>query len=607
MKKVLFMVVMTAMACISAKAYDFSVDGFYYEITDRAGLFVSVVNGDLKYSGDLIIPNTVDYDGNTYTVTEMGSSTFIDCLGLTSIVINDQIKTIPYYAFAGCSNLEKVTLGKKVERFGMRAFMNCTSLSSINLNDNIVAFEGGGTFAGCTSLTNVVIGSNVRKMEGSEFSGCTDLKTLEIHEGATVIGSESFEGCTALKQVDIPNFVQELGSSAFNGCTSLESVVIGDNVKTIPYYAFGGCTNLEKVTLGKRVEKFGMRAFINCTSLSSINLNDNIVAFEGGGTFADCTSLTKAVIGCNVRKMEGSEFSGCTNLKTLEIHEGATVIGDNSFNECTALQTVDIPNSVLKIGGSAFNGCSNLTSVKIGDGVQEISYYVFGGCTRLEKVVIGAGMNSIGMRTFIDCNQLSSVTVMNPNVPSLVSDGFSSFGANLYVPSQSINAYNSADYWKSFSNVMAIEDQVYLTIRQATEGSVKMLANIGERYSYDILPEAGWTIHSVTFNNEDVTGQLVGNNFLTPAMTSNGVLSIVFVEESSAVRSASTREVRVTADNSGNIIINEAPYGETISIYSTNGTLLKQIPANGGRTSVNMNTRGIYIIKVGDMTAKLSL
>ena len=600
MKKVLFMVVMTAMACISAKAYDFSVDGFYYEITDRAGLFVSVVNGDLKYSGDLIIPNTVDYDGNTYTVTEMGSSTFIDCLGLTSIVINDQIKTIPYYAFAGCSNLEKVTLGKKVERFGMRAFMNCTSLSSINLNDNIVAFEGGGTFAGCTSLTNVVIGSNVRKMEGSEFSGCTDLKTLEIHEGATVIGSESFEGCTALKQVDIPNSVQELGSSAFNGCTSLESVVIGDNVKTIPYYAFGGCTNLEKVTLGKRVEKFGMRAFINCTSLSSINLNDNIVAFEGGGTFADCTSLTKAVIGCNVRKMEGSEFSGCTNLKTLEIHEGATVIGDNSFNECTALQTVDIPNSVLKIGGSAFNGCSNLTSVKIGDGVQEISYYVFGGCTRLEKVVIGAGMNSIGMRTFIDCNQLSSVTVMNPNVPSLVSDGFSSFGANLYVPSQSINAYNSADYWKSFSNVMAIEDQVYLTIRQATEGSVKMLANIGERYSYDILPEAGWTIHSVTFNNEDVTGQLVGNNFLTPAMTSNGVLSIVFVEES-------TREVRVTADNSGNIIINEAPYGETISIYSTNGTLLKQIPANGGRTSVNMNTRGIYIIKVGDMTAKLSL
>lgn len=602
-----FLLALCVFVSTFAKAYDFSVDGLYYSVIDQSGPFVSVVSGDVKYSGDLTIPNTVTFEGTTYTVTEMGSNAFEGCVGLTSIVINDHIKTIPYYAFSECTNLEKVTLGNRVERFGMRAFLKCTSLSSINLNDNIVAFEGGGTFAGCTSLTNVVIGSNVRKMEGSEFSGCTDLKTLEIHEGATVIGSESFEGCTALKQVDIPNSVQELGSSAFNGCTSLESVVIGDNVKTIPYYAFGGCTNLEKVTLGKRVEKFGMRAFINCTSLSSINLNDNIVAFEGGGTFADCTNLTKAVIGCNVRKMEGSEFSGCTNLKTLEIHEGATVIGDNSFNECTALQTVDIPNSVLKIGGSAFNGCSNLASVKIGDGVQEISYYVFGGCTRLEKVVIGAGMNSIGMRTFIDCNQLSSVTVMNPNVPSLVSDGFSSFGANLYVPSQSVDAYKTTDYWKEFSNVVAIEDQVYLNIRQATEGSVKMLVNIGERYSYDILPETGWALHSVTFNNEDVTGQLVGNNFLTPAMTRNSILSIVFVEESSAVRSASTRGVRVTADNSGNIIVNEAPYGETISIYSTNGILLKQIPANGGRTSVNMNTRGIYIVKVGDMTAKLSL
>ncbi len=602
-----FLLALCVFVSTFAKAYDFSVDGLYYSVIDQSGPFVSVVSGDVKYSGDLTIPNTVTYEGTTYTVTEMGSSAFYGCVGLASIVINDHIKTIPYYAFGDCTNLEKVTLGKRVEKFGMRAFINCTSLSSINLNDNIVAFEGGGTFAGCTSLTNVVIGSNVRKMEGSEFSGCTDLKTLEIHEGATVIGSESFEGCTALKQVDIPNSVQELGSSAFNGCTSLESVVIGDNVKTIPYYAFGGCTNLEKVTLGKRVEKFGMRAFINCTSLSSINLNDNIVAFEGGGNFAGCTSLTKVVIGSNVRQMEGSEFSGCTNLKTLEIHEGATVIGSGAFEGCTALKAVDIPNSVLTIGGSAFNGCSNLTSVKIGDGVRKVSYYEFGSCTRLEKVVIGAGMNSIGMRSFIDCNQLKSVTVMNPQVPALVSDGFSSFDATLYVPSQSVDDYKAADYWKKFSNIMAIEDQVYLTIRQATEGSVKMLVNIGKRYSYDILPETGWALHSVTFNNEDVTGQLVGNNFLTPAMTRNSILSIVFVEESSAVRSASTRGVRVTADNSGNIIVNEAPYGETISIYSTNGILLKQIPANGGRTSVNMNTRGIYIVKVGDMTAKLSL
>ena len=366
MKKVLFMVVMTAMACISAKAYDFSVDGFYYEITDRAGLFVSVVNGDLKYSGDLIIPNTVDYDGNTYTVTEMGSSTFIDCLGLTSIVINDQIKTIPYYAFAGCSNLEKVTLGKKVERFGMRAFMNCTSLSSINLNDNIVAFESGETFNGCRSLKKVIIGSNVRRMDGSEFYGCT-------------------------------------------------------------------------------------------------------------------------------------------SLETVEIHDGAKVIGNNSFIYCESLKTIDIPNSVLSIGGSAFQGCSNLVSAKIGDNVQKIDYYEFCDCTRLEKVVIGAGMNKIGMRTFLGCNQLKSVTMMNPDVPTLAGDGFSNYNATVYVPAQSVDAYKAAENWNNFTNIVAIENQVYLTVRQAAEGSVRMLTNIGERYSYDIIPESGWTIHSVTFNNEDVT------------------------------------------------------------------------------------------------------
>lgn len=469
MKK-FFLLALCAFVSTFAKAYDFQMDGFYYDVIDKSGPYVAVVRGDVKYKGNLTIPNTVTYDGKTYTVTEMGANAFQECLELTSIVINDHIKLIPYWAFGNCTNLEKVTLGKSVERFGMRAFLNCTSLSSINLNDNIVAFGDCDTFRGCTSLTKVVIGSNVRRMDGSEFAGCTNLETVEIHEGATVIGNGSFSGCTALK-------------------------------------------------------------------------------------------------------------------------------------------AIEIPNSVLTIGGNAFQECSNLVSAKIGDGVQEVGYYVFYGCTRLEKVVMGAGVNIMGMRTFGGCNKLKSVTIMNPSVPTIdtANESFSSYNATVYVPFQSLDAYKASDIGQRFSNIKAIEDQVYLTIRQATEGAVKMLTNVGERYSYDIIPASGWAVHSVTFNNEDVTGQLVGNNYTTPAMTSNGTLSIVFVEEGSGVRSAAARDVRVMTDDSGNIIINEAPYGETISVYSTNGILLRQVPADGGRTSINMNAHGIYIVKVGDMTAKLSL
>lgn len=401
------------------------------------------------------------------------------------------------------------------------------------------------------------------------------------------------------------------GEVKYSGTVTIPATVTNDGktyiVTAIEGNGFEACEGLKEVILGENIDVIGGRAFKNCTNLTSVNWNDNIKEL-GGEAFQGCTSLTEVTLSANLRKSGGYNFRDCTNLKTIKFHDGVTVVGDGEFCGCTALKAVDIPNSVLTIGGNAFQRCSNLVSAKIGDGVQEISYHVFTDCSRLEKVILGAGITSIGMRTFGgDCKQLKSITILNPQVPSLVDDGFSSYDATIYVPSQSVDAYRNADIWKQFSAVKAYEDQVYLTVRQATQGAVKMLANVGERYSYDILPESGWVIHSVTFNNEDVTDQLVGNNYITPAMTSNGVLSIVFVEDGSGIRGARASDVRVSGDNNGNIIINEAPYGEVISVYSTNGTLLKQMTADGGRITIYMNTHGIYIVKVGDMTAKLSL
>ena len=443
MKKTILLVLI-ALVTMGAKAYDFSVDGVYYNVIDKSGKVVEVTKGDAKYSGSVTIPATVSSDGVTYTVSRVGNQ-----------------------AFDGCDNLESVTLGANIESINSYAFFKCTNLSQINLNDKIVTF-GNDAFCGCTSLTSVVVGSSVDNMDSGVFAGCTNLKTVEIHNGASVIGGSAFKGCMKLT-------------------------------------------------------------------------------------------------------------------------------------------TVTIPNSVLTIGGSAFADCVSLTEVKIGDGVQTVPNQAFDGCTRLNTVSLGSSVTLVGSYAFYNCNGMSSFTVLNPSVPKVENNAFTDYSAKLYVPSQSTSDYNSHEIWKKFGAVKDYESKVYLTIKDASHGAVKMLANVGERYSYDIIPASGWEIHSVTFNNEDVTKQLVGNNYTTPAMTSNGTLSIVFVEEGSGVRSAAARDVVVTTDDSGNIIINEAPYGETISVYSTNGILLRQVPADGGRTSINMNAHGIYIVKVGNMTAKLSL
>jgi len=592
-------------AALGTQAYDFQADNIYYTISDKSANFVSVVSGDNKYAGDITIPTTVTNEEVVYTVTGIGNGAFQNCGGLFSVTLNNRIRVIPENAFRSCSNLEKVVLGSKVEEIGYCAFTDCVNLEDINLNDRITTF-GYSAFSGCTSLTSVVIGESVLTMDGSVFSGCTNIKTVDIHDGATVIGGSAFYGCKKLQTITIPKSVLTIGNNAFQNCTSLTSAVIGDGVKAIPENAFRNCTNLEKVTLGAKVEVIGYCSFSDCTALADINLNDNITTFANSA-FSGCTSLTSVLLGESVLSMDGNVFSGCTNIKTVEIHDGAAVIGGSAFYGCTKLQTVDVPNSVLAIGNSAFQNCSSLTTIKIGDGVQTISENMLRNCSRLQTVILGSGVRTVGYASLADCSQLKSLTVMSPEVPAVNNNSFANYNATLYVPQQSVADYLAHDIWKKFAKVEAFEGTVYLTIRQAEQGSVRQAVNLGEPYRLSILPEEGWNVHSVTFNGTDVTGQLVDNTYTTPALTVNSVIAIVFGQGDSAVRSIDANPVKIQSDEQGNIMVSNMNAGESLTVYDTNGKLVQQVTADGHTLRMNIGTRGIYLVRAGKQTFKLAL
>lgn len=115
------------------------------------------------------------------------------------------------------------------------------------------------------------------------------------------------------------------------------------------------------------------------------------------------------------------------------------------------------------------------------------------------------------------------------DVPSLNEDAFSSYNATVYVPSASVEAYKGDKIWGLFgSKISALAGSVFLTIKQGNSGSVKTPVNTGERYSFAIQPQAGGKIKSVTFNGTDVTAQLVDNTYLTPAITEDSELAVLF-------------------------------------------------------------------------------
>ena len=261
--KQLLVTIAVLLCSATASAYDFEVDGIYYNITSITDLTVEVTYGDNEYSDKVIIPETVVYKSKVLKVTSIGSDAFEDCSGLTSVVIGNNVTSIPGYAFDGCSNLTSVVIGN-----------NVTSIPYC-------------AFRGCSNLTSVVIGNSVTSIGDYAFSSRSGLTSIEIPNSVTSIGNSAFYGCKGLTSITIPNSVTSIGSDAFEDCSGLTSVTIGNSVTSIGGYAFSGCSGLKKIEF--KCAKIG--TWFNGTSIEEVVIGNSVTSIIGGA-FKNCSSLT---------------------------------------------------------------------------------------------------------------------------------------------------------------------------------------------------------------------------------------------------------------------------------------------------------------------------
>ena len=218
---------------MEAKSSHFTVDGIWYSYTNEDDDEVGVIyNKSGEYSGDVVIPSTVTYNGKQYTVTKINAGAFLLDSALTAVTIPNSMTSIDSHAFQGCSNLKKVIWNAR----------NAQDFPPINTSYYIHPFSG------CDRLTDFVFGDEVEHIPDYLCYNLTSLKNLVIGNSVTNIGSNAFEGCTGLTEVTIPNSVTSIGSSAFNGCTQMESVTIGEKVESIGESAFARCNRLTIVT-----------------------------------------------------------------------------------------------------------------------------------------------------------------------------------------------------------------------------------------------------------------------------------------------------------------------------------------------------------------------
>ncbi len=297
-------------AFLSASAYDFEVDGIYYNITNRTAKEVEVTSETdgrtaSSYSGNIIVPSSVSFNNELqFTVTAIGDYAFFKCSELTSITLPNTVTTIGHEAFSYCN-----------------------------------------------SLTTITLPNSLKTIEGYAFSYCNSLTTITLPNSVTTIGNAAFASCRSLTSITIPNSVSDIGFSAFSGCSALMNIAVDvDNQK---YSSIDGILYDKSQT-----------SLICCPGGKSGEVNiPSSVTTIGEYAFHHCEGLTTVTIPNTVTTIEDGAFSSCNGLTTVTIPSSVTTIGTNAFNSCESLTTVTIPSSVTIIGAYAFQDCKSLISV----------------------------------------------------------------------------------------------------------------------------------------------------------------------------------------------------------------------------------------------------
>ena len=432
------------------------------------------------------------------SVTSIEIATFYGCTGLTNITIPNGVTSIGDGAFSGCAGLTSITIPHSVTSIGDDAFSGCAGLTNITIPNGVTSI-GESAFSGCTGLTNIEIPNGVTSIGESAFSGCTGFTNITIPNGVTSIERNAFVGCTGLTNITIPNGVTSIGGKAFSGCTGLTNITIPNSVTSIGRNAFDGCTALRELriedgdsTLSLSYNSIGEGLFYDCpleTLYLGRNLSYNTSYQCGFSPFYKVATLKNVTIGNSVTIIKEYIFHSCSGITSIEIPGSVTTIGEYAF-QYNDLHEVHIPAGVTSIGYYAFTWNVNLQKITMdrdnevynipdnnniimkGDSVifgwqgAVIPEYAtcidngaFNSVKGITSITIPAGVTQIGEWAFEACSDLAGIYCLSATPATAYSTTFKGLyeAVTLYVPIGASAAYQTADYWKNFTNIVEMD------------------------------------------------------------------------------------------------------------------------------------------------------
>lgn len=339
--------------------------------------------------------------------------------GFKSIILQDDLDSIPSYCFYNCRYLSSITIPNSVNSIDDNAFSGCKKLKNIIIPDSVEwVFEKA--FDNCDpELYDEKDGVLYVDSWAVGVKDKTALGDVAIKDGTVGLCSNLFYvkddeysqepiAKCSITSVELPSSVKYIGHYAFSNCIYLNRIQGGFGIIRFDEYSFKNCVSLTSLTLYNNVASVNTQAFYGCKKLSSLSILSGKVAIDGSA-FAYCPISNISV---NPNSLHYCVEEGCL----IDDGNGVIIIGNKTGKipeVCSHILSFENGNRELwKIGDYAFAGRVTFDSVIIPDYITTIGKYAFADCKNLEEVTITAGQNNLQAFMFNGCDKLTKINYL---------------------------------------------------------------------------------------------------------------------------------------------------------------------------------------------------
>ena len=248
---------------VFVSAQEFKSGTFLYRIIDEKN--VEVLSSDKKMSGNVMIPESVAFDGKIYYVSQVADTGFANCKGIKSLILSSKISKIGKRAFFNCVNLNSVNIPYGVKEIPEGVFCHCQALGGVSLPDKITVI-GDYAFAGCKDIVKINLPDMLKTIGNKAFYNCSKLVALRLPSEVEKIGIRAFQGCTGLLRFEV-----EEQNKFF---TANESVLFSKDLKKLIKYP--SKTETQLYTTPSSLTEIEEFAFENVNDIVAVQLSNGV-------------------------------------------------------------------------------------------------------------------------------------------------------------------------------------------------------------------------------------------------------------------------------------------------------------------------------------------